>query len=80
MRSPKVPRKLSGSFLVQHVYGSARTCQDPPAIFSDSQAAINIGSTRGLLRRVRHVDLRVCWVQSTRKADFVVLGAGHSEQ
>ena len=50
--------------LVQHVYGSARTCQDPPAIYSDSPAAINIGSMHGLLRRVRHVDLRVCWVQS----------------
>ena len=53
--------------LVQHVYGSARTCQDPPAIFSDLQAAINIGSMHGLLRRVRHVDLCVCWVQPARK-------------
>ena len=31
---------------------------------SDSQAAINIGSMHGLLRRVRHIDLRVCWTQA----------------
>ena len=59
--------------LVQHVYGSARTCQDPPAIFSDSQAAINIRSMHGLLRRVRHVDLRVCWVQSAIQEKLISL-------
>ena len=58
--------------LAQHVYGSARTCQDPPAIFPDSQA-INIGSMRGLLRRVRHVDLRVCWVQSAIQERLISL-------
>ena len=59
--------------LAQHVYGSARTCQDPPAIFSDSQVAINIGSMRGLLRRVRRVDLRVCWVQSAIREKLISL-------
>ena len=52
--------------LVQHVYGSARTCQDP-------QAAINMGSMHGLLRRVRHVDLRVCWVQSAIQDKLISL-------
>ena len=50
--------------LIQHIWGAFRTCQEPPAIFSDSQAAINIGSMHGLLRRVRHIDLRVCWTQA----------------
>ena len=50
--------------LIQHVWGAFRTCQEPPAIFSDSQAVINIGSMHGLLRRVRHIDLRVCWTQA----------------
>ena len=59
--------------LVQHVYGSARTCQDPPAIFSASQAAINIGSMHGFLRRVRHVDLRVCWAQSVIQEKLISL-------
>ena len=36
--------------LIQHIWGAFRTCQEPPAIFSDSQAAINIGSMHGLLR------------------------------
>ena len=44
--------------LVQHIWGMFRTCQEPPAIYSDSQAAFNIGSMQGLLRRVRHIDLR----------------------
>ena len=42
--------------LIQHIWGAFRTCQEPPAIISDSQAAINIGSMHGLLRRVRHID------------------------
>ena len=50
--------------LIQHIWGAFRTCQEPPAIFSDSQAATNIGSMHGLLRRVRHIDLRVCWTQA----------------
>ena len=50
--------------LIQHIWGAFRTCQELPAIFSDSQAAINIGSMHGLLRRVRHIDLRVCWTQA----------------
>ena len=48
---------------VQHIYGPYWTSNVPPAAYSDSQAAINIGSMHGLLRRVRHVDLRVCWTQ-----------------
>ena len=50
--------------LVQHIWGMFRTCQEPPAIYSDSQAAFNIGSMQGLLRRVRHIGLRVCWTQA----------------
>ena len=59
--------------LVQHVYGVARTCHDPLAVYSDSQAAINIGSMHGLLRRVRHVDLRVCWIQSAIQDKMISL-------
>ena len=59
--------------LVQHVFGPARTSQDPPAVFSDSQAAINIGSMHGLLRRVRHIDLRVCWVQAAIQDRLITL-------
>eukprot|EP00439_Symbiodinium_sp_Y106_P086952 s52_g37.t1 len=59
--------------LVQHVFGPARTSQDPPDVFSDSQAAINIGSMHGLLRRVRHIDLRVCWVQAAIQDRLITL-------
>ena len=49
------------------------TSNVPPAVYSDSQAAINIGSMRGLLRRVRHVDLRVCWTQEAIQDKLITL-------
>ena len=46
--------------LVKHVY---RTELEVPVVLSDSRAAINISTMEGLLRRVRHVDIRLCWAQ-----------------
>ena len=59
--------------LVQHIYGPFWTSNVPPAVYSDSQAAINIGSMHGLLRRVRHVDLRVCWTQAAIQDKLITL-------
>ena len=59
--------------LVRHIWGTFRTCEDPPAVYSDSQAAINIGSMHGLLRRVRHIDLRVCWTQAAIQDKLITL-------
>ena len=47
--------------LIQHIHGLAAI----PVVKSDSQAAINISSMYGLLRRIRRIDLRLCWVQET---------------
>ncbi|CAE7605206.1 unnamed protein product [Symbiodinium natans] len=46
--------------MVRHVFGKD---VETPVVRSDSQAAINISSMFGLLRRVRHIDIRLCWVQ-----------------
>ena len=50
--------------LIQHIYGLAAI----PVVKSDLQAAINISSMYGLLRRIRRIDLRLCWVQETLRA------------
>ena len=55
--------------LIQHVFGQAGV----PVVKSDSQAAINISSMYGLLRRVRHIDIRLCWVQETLREQRAVL-------
>ena len=55
--------------LIQHVFGHAGT----PVIKSDSQAAINISSMYGLLRRIRHIDLRLCWVQEALREQRALL-------
>ena len=34
-------------------------------IYSDSESAGNIAKMEGLLRRVRHPELRMCWIQHT---------------
>ena len=52
--------------LVKHVY---RTELETPVVLSDSRAAINISTMEGLLRRVRHIDIRLCWVQDALKGN-----------
>ena len=55
--------------LIQHVFGHAAV----PVVKSDSQAAINISSMYGLLRRIRHIDLRLCWVPEALREQRAVL-------
>ena len=50
--------------LVKHVY---RTELEVPVVLSDSRAAINISTMEGVLRRVRRIDIRLCWVQGALK-------------
>ena len=50
--------------LVKHVY---RTELEVPVVLSDSRAAINISSMEGLLRRVRRIDIRLCWIRDALK-------------
>ena len=59
--------------LVRHVYGLNTGRELVPRVFSDSRAAINISSMQGLLRRVRHIDLRVCWIQAALQQGLITL-------
>ena len=55
--------------LIQHLYRRAAI----PVVKSDVQAAINISSMYGLLRRIRRIDLRLRWVQETLREQRALL-------
>ena len=51
---------------VAHVYGCQAEELPIPGLLTDSMAARNVTEMSGLLRRLRHMDIRI-WMQSTRE-------------
>ena len=57
---------------IGHVTGFQPESQHVPTIFCDSEAAINVSKMEGL-RKLRHIDLRACFIQHEVQSGSIVV-------
>ena len=63
--------------LTAHIWG---TLQKPHRVYTDSASARQIASMEGLLRRMRHIDLRLCFIQDrVHSGELAVEGVAGTE-
>ena len=71
-------KEIAGSGqLISHIWGSLKK---PFAIFTDSASARQIAGMEGFLRRMRHVDIRLCFIQdNVHNKELVINGVAGLE-